>query len=112
MAFRPVQRALLLVCMAGALIFGDQTRAATLNSENDTRAACNMWLSGQVATGDAKRLTDLLKATELNRKSVRIESSDEHPAVLCLDSPGGNYVEALRVMDIMLDRNVGTVIEE
>src|SRR6476660_3553282 len=75
-----------------------QARAAKLETKG---GICAVSLTGVIAQGDKKQLEDFLARPDLAPRMV-----------LCLDSPGGNYTEALAVVEFLLssDKIIATTI--
>jgi len=70
------------------------------NLSDDTEILCNLRLTGDIEAGDYDKLVALLPA-----------SSPDWGGRLCLSSRGGNYAEALRIAELLIDRGVGTAVE-
>lgn len=74
---------------------------------------CYALLSGKIEKGDAKKVARIFKKMpqELIYESSKINSK---PA-LCLDSPGGSYVEAVLIMKLLIgnqySEHIGTVVD-
>jgi hypothetical protein len=103
-----VRQFLCLIGMAVGLSLPTAVRAADILPVQS--GSCHIRLSGPIATGDAKRIETIVNSDEA-RRPIKIDDSSEHRTVLCLDSPGGSYVEGLRLMNLMRDKGIGTVIE-
>jgi hypothetical protein len=66
-------------------------------------SVCQLVLSGSIEEGDADRLNAALDALG-NREGRGVR--------LCLNSPGGNYDEGVKLIDVVLKRgDIGTVID-
>lgn len=78
-----------------------------LTSQQDQPPArCNVRLRGDLAAGDAEKLRAAYNSVEPAGKYA--------PSYLCLDSPGGSFSEALRILRWLIDFDTGiaTVIED
>ena len=79
--------------IAGTLTKLDGLRIQPDTYEVDTQHGCSHLFSGPFEKGDAQKIIDA------------------KPPVLCLDSPGGSFVEALKVTSFMKERPIPTRIE-
>lgn len=72
--------------------------AATIS--RSSHPSCDLQLSGPIETGDVDRLRSAI-------------SGVEGPLQLCLDSPGGNYSEGMRIVNLVLasPSGIGMVVE-
>jgi hypothetical protein len=95
--------------MGCALALPSGSRAADVIPVN-TGSPCHIRLVGETSSGDAKRIEDAFSAA-IERRPIKINDPLENSTVMCLDSPGGSYIEALSIMDLLKDRGIGTVIE-
>lgn len=58
---------------------------------------CNVALDGPIVVGDFDQLSRLVKTNQYPR--------------LCLNSPGGSYDEALRIIQLLINESVGTALQ-
>src|SRR5437660_279101 len=65
---------------------------------------CAFTLEGIIAPGDRDRFATLLSHS-------RMDEYDERTFTICLKSPGGSYVEALKIAELMYDQGISTFIE-
>lgn len=97
------------------LIWAQAATAAEIrfvsSAENDIQANdapnCNLRLSGQIEKGDATRLAGLIRANAVDGEGTR----NVFYPVLCLDSPGGSFAEAVRIIAVIDETYIGTMIE-
>ena len=79
--------------------------AATISVREVPRTGCNIHLHGEIVSGDAERF-----AEALDEHSERWARGDGGFPILCLDSPGGSFREALEIVSHLLrDRIVGAI---
>lgn len=97
---------LILVCVACALPTGVSKGHAATVEETDLKQHCSFSLQGPIADGDFAALREIL-----NRRRP-IEPLDERAGGLCLNSPGGSYVEALKISELLYERGIATVVED
>jgi hypothetical protein len=88
---------------------------------------CHLLLAGDIEPGDAERLENAVSA-EMDKIAARSGSDSEDPAKLesdtprfiaedeivslCLNSPGGSYSEALKIVDVILSTGgLATVVD-
>lgn len=77
-------------------------QAATLSPGGDETMGCTVTLSGQIDRGDSDRLYDYLTDNGLGQ--------GETQARLCLDSPGGSYIDGVRMGSLLTQYGIGTAI--
>lgn len=65
--------------------------AATIKASN--APGCAVELSGEITTGDADRLAAAAEIAGLTGEIMSGEPKNSEQAALCLDSPGGSYLE-------------------
>lgn len=92
--------------------------AATLEKGGDAYMQCAATLTGPIGDGDAEALkaliTDLRSAMEAEQRDA-LGLPPSEPVYtsfgtmrLCLDSPGGSLIEAIRMGDILYSEELGT----
>lgn len=87
------------------LIFHPLVQAATF-AESDNRY-CQMTMNGEIELGDHEKLKKFLSEYhQAVEKSNLIRRDD----LICLNSPGGNYDEAIRMAETIQKMRVGTVV--
>lgn len=105
------------LCLAGIsafcmLSFASGARAATLEDHTDSYMGCRARLSGVIGPGDADKIKAWI-ATEkqrlLDRTSTLPPGSQLGQSRLCLDSPGGSFAEAVRIVDVIFGE-LGTAV--
>ncbi len=69
---------------------------------------CLYTLSGQIAPGDA----DKLRALPIDRPVTWPDIEDGRWAAICLDSPGGSLPAGLELASYVLERGLGTVVDD
>jgi hypothetical protein len=86
---------------SAALMLAPPARGAEIKPGDSP--GCQIKLDGSIQAGDAEKLDAAFAA---------LPTDDGHGAKLCLNSPGGNYDEALKMISIVLKRsNVATVVD-
>ncbi len=107
---------LALLLFGGAPALGAQIAYLQPNSVKwdiqlpDPSIPCNLTLEGAIEKGDAERLAGLLKAarTPAPEPAPGWEERD----IVCLNSPGGSFAEALKIATLLKSNFVGTKIED
>lgn len=104
------------ILLVASLLFSPKSQAAEVRVIMAEH--CYALLSGKIEKGDAKKVARILNKMpqELRYSSSRIKSA---PA-LCLDSPGGSYVEAVVIMKYLIGQRgstrtigyLGTVVDK
>ncbi len=74
------------------------------NLRQEAPIECNVLLNGVVEVGDLERLQSVLDQQSGRRL-------DDVPR-LCLNSPGGDYREGLRVARYLMEKSIGTAVAE
>ncbi|RWC41963.1 MAG: hypothetical protein EOS28_18400 [Mesorhizobium sp.] len=95
----------LIFSLVGMLI------VATANAAEISKGhgkGCLINLSGEIVPGDFKRLQSLATAYGLTAPATSGEASNGSDAALCLDSPGGNYVEGRLIAGFVHDYGITT----
>jgi len=87
-----------IVCLV-ALIACMPRQSISAELQLAPSARCNVKVIGEIMVGDAERLSKLL--------------DKEDVGYLCLNSDGGNYAEALKIIDVIFKRGglVATIVE-
>jgi len=94
----------IVACLALAFLAASVSAATISKSE---KALCVLRLEGEIVEGDLQQLENIA-STEF--KGVDGESSAND--TICLNSPGGNVVEGVRLAEYFYKHGVGTVIDE
>lgn len=94
------RRRLEMLRLAGGFAVGWFALAAAHGAEIIEAAdpLCRLQLTGPIETGDADRLSDLLYPLDLSYER------------LCLDSPGGSFMEAVALAEMLYRRGIVTVV--
>lgn len=102
--------------LAGLLLVTGSTAAAgadmwlVSNHYSAERFVPHIHYSGPVLEGDAQSLADLLdQATDCDAPALPADGGS--CAVVTLNSPGGNYIEGLKLARLLRERAVTTVVE-
>ncbi|MEX0347340.1 MAG: hypothetical protein AB3N20_20635 [Rhizobiaceae bacterium] len=78
--------------------------------ENDnytsTDPNCNIVLSGVIDKGDAKRLSAVISENLIDSDRMR----KVFFPVICMNSPGGSFTEAIKIISIIDDLAIGTMV--
>lgn len=78
--------------------------------ENDnytsTDPNCNIFLSGVIEKGDAKRLSAVISENLIDSDRMR----KVFFPVICMNSPGGSFAEAIKIISIIDDLAIGTMV--
>lgn len=102
----------ILVVAAALLLLPSSSFASTITLiKKDaavTEGECSIALDGPIEKGDLDRLRHIASSNGLQRE-YRLE---DRQYLLCLNSPGGSYIEGLQVAQYVLENGVGTRIEE
>lgn len=87
--------------------------AATITGGHDSQTGCNIMLEGVISQGDANRIKEVLDEIEERNNEIfhsgplnaeRL-SSIVSP-ILCLNSPGGSYAEAIEISRMLLHNEI------
>jgi hypothetical protein len=76
-------------------------------SLSERSSLCKIILTGPIQEGDLDRLMRVAEATFPSEDDVA-ESTAEN--TLCLNSPGGSFIEGIRIARYVFDRGIGTVV--
>ncbi|MBY6159263.1 hypothetical protein KUV73_00200 [Mameliella alba] len=102
--FRPLITAVLvLLTMASSVT---AARIEVVARSKDPEEHARLRLSGPIAEGDAQKLKTLMS------QEISGYYPDTHFVTLTLDSPGGSFAEAIRLMEMLRDVRVATRIEK
>lgn len=71
----------------------------------DPAIACNFSLTGVIEKGDADKFRAVYSAAH------SVERDFTERGLLCLDSPGGSFPEALAIVSMLKEKQIGTKIE-
>jgi len=104
-AMRILALIVLIVISQGLLTASD---AASITLGGDPVMECHATLEGEIVTGDAQALETLIQKESWTQ---RYYSDEGFVPRLCLHSPGGSYLEALKLAEVIGSR-VGTAIAE
>ena len=85
---------------------GYQFEATTSNQDVNPAERCGVTITGRFGTGDARRITDFLdRTTKYAGRALGLRH------IVCLDSTGGSFAEAMKVARFFKENLVGTKIE-
>jgi len=93
--------------------------AATIDRYADRSMGCDLLLSGSLESGDAEALrlallrSDLEIAREigsLNINEPMIGFRPRHRSRICFNSPGGSFLEGLRIAEILIEYRKGAAV--
>lgn len=98
---------LILLCCSLAILAGTSQAADIRTSTNPN---CEISLSGQIVQGDFDRIARLID--EAYAKTDQTVASEGPQVRVCLNSPGGSLNEAAKIGNLLLDRWVGTVVDD
>lgn len=73
-----------------------------------SREGCDVSLTGPIERGDLEKLRQLATAHGMLREAF----IDEKQTFVCLDSPGGSYLEGLLISEFLIKYAIGTRIEK
>jgi hypothetical protein len=76
----------------------------------DRGVICQIELAGEITPGDAQKISKFMDEHEGLLSGTPFFSQVGDGYDLCLNSPGGSYAEALRIVDEISDRKIGTRI--
>lgn len=97
-----ILRLLAVLALCVSLLPRDSAAASVLIGDD---APCTLHLRGEIAEGDFDQLTDFTGTSWDSPSRV-----DAAFATLCLDSPGGNLAEGVRIAGIIYDLGMSTRI--
>ena len=101
-------------CFAGLLAFvllftlalcGGRVSAAEVAQVTGAPMGCGLRISGVISDGDEARVTPSLDAL------MRVGGETPVGRRVCLDSPGGSLLEAVRIGEAIAARGLGTAVE-
>lgn len=90
----------------GALLIAGEAAAATITKGGPK--GCAISLTGEIKHGDFKQLQGLATALGLTAPGNSGEASNSSDDALCLDSPGGNYLEGRQIAGLIHDFGITT----
>lgn len=99
-------RLLIAAAIATGILSLAPARAADISKV--TREGCNLSLTGRIESGDFDKLKGLAAANGMLRDAF----IDEKQTYVCLSSPGGSYLEGLRISEFLIKYAIGTRIEK
>lgn len=91
-----------LIVVGYLALWAGITQAAEL--QDTDRANCNAELTGQITRGYARRVSAWIES----EYAAQPPAEHPEPVTLCLDSPGGNFAEALKIARLLYDHSIGT----
>lgn len=86
-----------------ASFWGPQVASAATTKVNTTGEHCAFEIVGEIKPGDFDRMVSLLAPWE-SQRGYKLDD------IACLDSPGGNFFEGLKIAEYMFDRRIGTYV--
>jgi hypothetical protein len=86
----------ILFAFASALVCASQVFAANVIIRNDPVLSCGVFVEGVIVDGDAARLEQAL----LNLRRYQ-SNTDADRFRVCFDSPGGSFLEGLRIANVL-----------
>jgi hypothetical protein len=92
-----------LSVMASTMILGQPAIAANISLSDDPM--CTLILQGEIVSGDVDRFTEIASKTFPEHVA---ESTAQN--TVCLDSPGGSYIEGVLLAELFYEQGIGTVI--
>ncbi len=94
-----------------ALFMGSSPQAARAAEFvlGETGDRCTVHIQGEILQGDYQRLISKLAPWEAER-SQREYQYDAPNDIACLDSPGGNVFEGLKIAEYIYDQGLGTYV--
>ncbi|MFI5410597.1 hypothetical protein [Kaistia sp. UC242_56] len=96
-----------LVAMLAAMIAMPSMASAAVIRASETDG-CRLELSGKIEAGDLTQLQALAKIFDLTGLSDSGEASNRDEEALCLDSPGGQYVEGRALAHFVHENGIAT----
>lgn len=91
-----------LLTFTSPSIAGDMIFVNDLNMNPDSHPSPNI--------GCSHRYTGTVEAGDVSK--FNIVKSDQTITVICLDSPGGSFAEAIKIGEYLRENNIGTLLEE
>ena len=101
----------LIVLLTGPVVSAELIVHSEMPVKLEQRGTtCQIELSGEIEAGDAAALDAFLEQHNelLMGDPFWIQGGDGYD--LCLKGPGGSYAEALKIVDVITDRKVGTMV--
>lgn len=100
------------VALAIACVISGAAPVTAADIKKVDRPLCSYAVTGEFLRGDAERIRTVLNSAEVHRlyRSHADENSSPLPAV-CLDSVGGDYLEAVIIARHFASLGIGTVVE-
>lgn len=84
--------------------------AATIEPFNDPVMGCDIRIAGVIKDGDSERLRDFLEDRRGVLAGYRGPVDDDAVRNICFDSPGGSFIEAIRLARIIKAAGIGTAV--
>lgn len=82
------------------------------NVIKSSKSDCSIELSGQIDSGDYAKLFSLAKTLGLLEPADSGEPSNSINQAICLNSPGGNYLEGRLISQLLRDHGIATRVPE
>ena len=102
-------RLMALFLLAASIVTAPHRVSAAQIEAVPDREHCAIRLEGEIKAGDADRFADLLSKFAITAgEEAEGISSDR---ALCLDSPGGNYLEGRKIAQLVHERGITTRVE-
>lgn len=99
-------RRLPLVAFIG-LVLLQASSALSAEIRKSTRETCVLSLEGEIVSGDFSRLVDIAAG-----EFFGVDGESSARDTICLNSPGGNVTEGVKLAELFYKNGVGTVIDE
>lgn len=108
-----------LAGLCASLLVGAEAHAATVDPVSIPEMGCDLLVSGQIADGDAAALRLALQASDreiaertgspiLDVPMVGMRPADRRR--VCFDSPGGSFLEGLRMAELLIEFRKGAAV--
>jgi hypothetical protein len=99
------------VLVLAVWIPGGFAKAATLSQSN--KEYCRFSIAGPIETGDLEKVKAIAVAGKLFAES-NLEAAvvGDNGAAICLDSPGGSYIEGIAIAKLVSEKGIATVVED
>ena len=85
------------------------------NIRDTDNELCAFQLDGEIRAGDSRGFASMMKShqstIEINKDWTRIREWDERQTTVCLNSPGGSFVEGLAIAEMIYNNGLSTLVE-
>lgn len=102
---------LMALAFAACLFAGLPAEASSITSTDNP--LCRYSITGVIESGDLEKIKAIAVQGKLfNADLAEAEIMGDNAAAICLDSPGGSFVEGIAIAKFFSEKGVATVIDE